>query len=286
LSFRLSIRAGRGAAFRLVAAALLAAWGSSAGPAAAQDDVPVEENAQPQAEQQQFLVADETFDQWVFGQRGGNATASKSRLESALLVQIENLDRLCSLTEEQRTKLRLAGRGDIKRLFDRLEQMRKKFQLVKTDQNKINEFFQEVQPLQAVLSRGPFGPGSIFSKTVKSSLTPEQAEQAERAQHDRRLFEYKARVELVVNMLDERLALRAAERKQLVELLVNQTRPPESRGNRQYDYYVILFQVSKIPPAKLQAILDEPQYKALQKAFDQMRGMEAFLRNNGVLQDE
>jgi hypothetical protein len=267
-------------------ALLFAAWGSVASPARAQDDVPVEENPQAHAEeqQQQFMVADETFDQWVFGARG-NALAGKTRLESALLVQIENIDRLCSLTEEQRQKLRLAGRGDIKRLLDRIEQLRKKFQLVKTDQNKINEFFQEVQPFQAELNRGPFGPGSIFSKTVKSTLTSEQAAHTDRARRERRQFEYTARVELVVNMLDESLALRAAERRQLVELLVAETRPPKAFGNHQYDYYLIMFQASKLTPARFQAILDESQYKALQKLFEQMRGIEPFLKTNGLLPD-
>lgn len=270
----------------MAAAALLLA-GAMARPAIAQDDVPVEENPQQQAEQQQqqFVVADETFDQWVFGQRG-NAALGKTRLESALLVQIENIDRLCTLTEEQRQKLRLAGRGDIKRLFDRVEQLRKKFQLVKTDQNKINEFFQEVQPFQAALKRGPFGDGSIFSKTLKSTLTPEQAAQTDLAHRDRRMFEYKARVELVVNLLDENLALRAAERRRLVELLVAETRPPKAFGNHQYDYYVIMYQAARLPPAKIQSILDEPQYKAMQKVFDQMRGIEPFLRTNGILPDK
>jgi hypothetical protein len=247
--------------------------------ARAQDDEIVEDV--PQAEQQQqFMVADENFDQWVFGGRG-TAAVIRKRFDSQLILQVEEIERMCGVSEEQKLKLQLAGRGDIKRLFDRVEELRKKFQLVKNDQNKFNEFWQDVQPFQVVFSQGVFGPNSLFNKTLKNTLSADQSANYLLADRDRRMFQYRSTVEAIIGMLDQVVSFRAEQRQKFIDLILDRKRLPRVFG--QYNYYLVLYQASQLPEAKLKEFLDEPQLKALQKVFNQVRGYEPFLKSNGYL---
>ena len=254
----------------------------TAGFARAQDDEEVED-IPPAQPQQQFMVADENFDQWVFGGRGTSAVIRK-RIDSQLILHVEEIERTCGISESQKKKLQLAGRGDIKRLFDRVEELRKKFQLVKNDQNKFNQFWQDVQPFQLVFNQGSFGPGSFFSKTLKTTLTSEQVISYQAADRDRRMFQYRSTVEAVIGMLDQIVSFRAEQRQKLVDLLVERKRLPRVFG--QYNYYLVIYQMSQLPEAKLKEFVDEPQLKALNKVFNQARGYEPFLKSNGYLPEE
>jgi hypothetical protein len=68
---------------------------------------------------QQGQAWTDLIDGWVLGR--GDASAGRQQLEWQLTVQMEDIDRACSLTDAQRRKLELAGRGDIKHFFDRYE---------------------------------------------------------------------------------------------------------------------------------------------------------------------
>jgi hypothetical protein len=264
---------------RAVLALTVLAFADIASFARAQDDVEVED-APAVEPQQQFVVADENFDQWVFGGRG-NAASIRKRFDSQLTVQVEELERMCGLSETQKKKLQLAGRGDVKRLFDQVDELRKKFQLVKNDQNKFNEFWQDVQPFQVVFSQGAFGAGSFFSKTLKNTLTSEQVARFQAADRERRMFQYRSAVEAVIDMLDQVVSFRAEQRQKIVNLLVERKKLPRVFG--QYNYYLVLYQVSQLPEANLKEFLDEPQIKALNKVFNQVRGYQSFLQSSGYL---
>src|SRR2546421_7909302 len=59
-------------------------------------------------------LTDEEIERLLF-QPYGSAAGVRQQLESQLAMQIADLDRACSLTDGEKTKLQLAGRGDIKR---------------------------------------------------------------------------------------------------------------------------------------------------------------------------
>jgi hypothetical protein len=227
-----------------------------------------------------FMLSDQNFDQWVYG-GGRNAASARSRLDSLLALQVEDVERTCALTEAQKKKLQLAGRGDVKRFFDRVEDKRRSFQLVRNDRNKFNEFYQELQPLQLTLSSGPFGEGSIFLKTLKSTLNDEQAAKYQKVILDKKMFRYRSKVELAVAMLDNSVGLSAEQRRKFVKVLLEDTQPPRKFG--QYDYYVVMYQASKLPEAKLKPIFDDAQWRLLTQQFTQAKGMEQFLKNGDFL---
>ena len=108
------------------------------------------------------------FDRWIFQANvrlGGNgrvaengvAAAARIQIDSQLKVRLDELVRDCHLNEAQQRKLALAGRGDIKRFFDQVEEVRKKFVAVRNDQNRLNQVWQEISPLQQQFSTGLFG---------------------------------------------------------------------------------------------------------------------------------
>lgn len=229
-----------------------------------------------------FMFADENFDQWLYRDLQ-NTAGARSRLDALLLLRIEDVVQACRLTEVQRQKLQLAGRGDIKRFFDRIEELRRKFQLVKTDQNRVGEILQEIQPLQVVFQTGPFGDASIFTKTLKTTLTSGQVISYETAGRERRAFRYQACVELLVTKLDEALVLRAEERRQFEWLLLDETRPPARFSP--YDQQVVLLQAARIPEEKLKKLFDERQWALLGRQFAKAREIEPFLKSNGFLPD-
>jgi hypothetical protein len=229
-----------------------------------------------------FVMADENFEQWIF-REFQNAAGARGRLDALLTLNIETVAQSCGLTEPQRQKLWLAGRGDIKRFFDRVDELRRKFQLVKTDQNRIQELFREVQPFHATFSAGPFGESSIFFKALKNTLTSEQTALYDEAARERRQFLYRARVEELVVKIDEALTLRTAQRRQLEKALLEETRPPAQFGV--YDDYVMLWQASKIPEDKLKPVFDDRQWRVLTRHFEKARGLEPLLKSNGLLPD-
>lgn len=267
---------------RLFLVAIVLAIASAPRHGFAQDDDDDEAPEQAQAAQIQraFVYTEEHFNQWVFNNQG-NADSVHNRYESLLALKIDFVDKAVGLTEVQKKKLLLAGRGDIKRFFDRVDEKRRRFLSVKRDQNNINEIFQEIQPLQVEMQGEHFGDGSFFAKTLARSLTDDQQAKFDKAMRERMQFRYRAKVELAVAILDNAVGFTADQRKKFVDLIVNETKAPKRFG--QYDYYVVLYQAARIPEAKLKPIFDENQWKILSRQIEQGRGMGQFLRQNDFL---
>ncbi len=226
-----------------------------------------------------FGIDDSNFDMWIFN---GRATGNgRDWFDARLALRLDELERSCGLTEAQKAKLRLAGRGDAKRFYDLYAEKRKKFDVLKRNQNKVNEVLQEVRPLQEMLTQGAYGRGSLFDKTLRSTLTPEQVAHLDEAAHARREFRYHARVELVVEMIDGNVGLTADQRRRLLEVLKAETKLPPRSG--QYDYYLVMYQAALLPEEKLRPIFDAPQWKVVGQTLAQAKGYQTFLRTNGLL---
>jgi len=240
-----------------------------------EEDVEVIVQAQP-------AVSDEQFDQWVFQQHGSAAGARES-LNSQLALQAEHVDRACELTDAQKKKLQLAGRGDIKRFFDSYEEIKKKFQSLKHDRQKVNQIWQDIQPLQSTMKAGLFHLDSFLYKSLRNTLTDDQFTRYAAIASNRRKLHHRAKIELTIVMLEEGIPLRDEQRQKLITLLVNETKPPRKSG--QYDYYAIMFHLSRLPKEKVKPLLDDVQWKVLNRQLDQARGMEHWLRKAGHLAD-
>ena len=223
-----------------------------------------------------FQLDENQFRQWVYGSNRVDLNA-----QSEIEVAVRAVDLACGLTDEQREKLRLAGRGDFARFEERVDEMRAKYVGKMHEQNEIGRIHQEIQPLNVAYQSGLLGPSSLFAKVLAGMLTPEQLTEYAADETARVQARHEAKVKLYVAMLERRCPMTDVQRSALVELLVAETRPPTRKSS--LDQYVVLVQAASIPAEKYLAILDEEQYRVVSKTFAQVRGLEQHLRQQGVL---
>jgi hypothetical protein len=262
-------------------------WAAAGRPALAQQDNDAEADAdfnpKVQAVQEkvaQFVpqVNNDQVDQWVFGRFGG-AAGARTKLDSALTLKIDELERLCGLSETQKKKLLLAGKGDIKRYFDKVEELKRK---AAVGQNGMNQnIWQDLQPLQAELNTGLFGEESLYTKMVRRTLNDDQIAHFESQLRERKQARYQSTVEWFVMHVDRALGLSDLQRQQFVSVLVTETPPPSLFGRADYTY--LMLQSAKLPEAKIKPIFDTAQWRLLSRQFNQARMMEQWLRQTQVI---
>ena len=246
-----------------------------------EDDDPA---AMQQLQVQNFEMPENQFDSWVF-QNLQTVAAARKKLEQMLTMQLDDVDQTCQLTPSQRKKLQLAGRGDMLLFFEQVEIVRKKFLLVRKDQQKFNEIWQDISPLQVRFQAGLFGDESFYQKTLRNMLKGEQLSKYAQVDGERRMFQYRAKVELVVAMLENAMPLRDEQRQNLITLVIKETKPPRSFGQQQ-DYYVVMWNISKIPEKTLRPLFKDAEWKVLNQQFAQVRGLEQWLKQSGALAKE
>jgi hypothetical protein len=251
-----------------------------AGLRAAPDDR--EPPAEPEAAQQgQF--ADENFDQWVF-QGFGTAEAGRKRITTGLTLQVDEVDRVCGLSEDQKQKLKLAGGGDSQRFFADVEEVRKKFLANKNDQNAFGNIWQDIQPLQTKLAGGLFGDRSLFAKTLRRTLSAEQIAKYDVVREERRRFRYRASIECAMVSLENTIALCDEQRQLITKLLLERSQPPDAFGQNEFQF--VMYRLSRLSMTQEETRLDERQWKALQQQLQGYRNMKQFLVQQGMLAKE
>jgi hypothetical protein len=226
--------------------------------------------------QNKFVMDENNFNGWLY-----QGTRQAPDEESEITLMVEAIDRSCHLNAEQKEKLRLGGRGDFARFEQKVSDLRSECIGKSFDQNEIQELYQKFQPLTAQYQSGMLGPTSLFTKVVHQVLTPEQKEEFEAAEAERRKTRHAAKVRLFVAILERSCPLKSSQRDAIVELLLKETRP--ALRTSEYDWYVVIVQAAKIPDSKLKPILDPAQMKYIKKITGQARGMEPTLKQMGVL---
>ncbi len=227
-----------------------------------------------------FEVAEENFDQWIY-QGAGNAQAGRERIKARLKIHLDELDRICSLTSEQKQKLTLAAQGDMKRLFDEIEVVRIKFRAVRKNQNAFNEIWKDINPLRQKISSDLFSGKSFYGKTVRNTLTSEQLVSYDTVANERRQFRYKATIAVAFTNLEKIVPLKNSQRQVLMEMVLNETKPPRTFGSM--DYQLVVLQLSRFPEERFKKVLDDRQWKLLEAHLAQYRGFEQNLIQQGII---
>jgi hypothetical protein len=225
-------------------------------------------------------VSDRQFDRWIFASDGG-ADSARMLTESRLKSRIGYIEHLCGLSQNQRKKLEVAGRGDIKRFFDRVEEKRNQFHHGEMHQAELIQEMTEVQKMGRDYRATIFNDRSMFGKVLATLLDQEQADRYRRNRDDARLSRHQSRVEWVALTLQKNLLLTDVQRVRLVSVLFEETRPPQRFGPS--DYYGIIYQASRLPEARLRPIFAEAEWRALQREFDEAKRQERVLKDFGYL---
>jgi len=239
------------------------------------EEIQVEKEPQPQ---HVGWAPIQNIDAWVFNQHGDAATA-KRYLENQLKAKLASFSSHFGLDDDQKQKLLLAGRGDMESFFADIEIIRDEFK-DEQDQNKINEVYQRIQPLQQKLQRGLFSGDSVLSKVSKRTLDEDQRKQFEESEKRRFVAGYHASIKFTVSELEKSTPFSAAQREEIVALL-EASPPPNNLG--QYSPYYVLYQLSKNRD-KVKEILDPGQMKAMRQALNQGQQMEPFLKQHGFIE--
>jgi hypothetical protein len=84
--------------------------------------------------------------------------------------------------------------------------------------------------------------------------------------------------------MDTTLRLTTEQHRQLEQLLIKETRPPRRFG--EYDYYGVLFQVSRLPEQSVRPILDDFQWGKLSLQLAEAIRLEQTLKEGGFVPED
>ena len=230
-----------------------------------------------------FVMNDENFEANVF-QPSGNARQARISIENKLKLQINEINRVCQLDEAQTRKLKLAASFDVKRFFDEVDVVRKKFKSGKHDQEAWNQIWQEINPLQTKMATGIFNDSSFFHKAIRKTLTEEQYSKYDAVVSERRRFRYKCSIETAMMQFEDAVPLNHVQHEAIVKLVLDETQPPLAFG--QHDQQVVMYRISQVSESKLKSILDDRQWTLAKQQISQYQGMEQFLIQNGIIAKE
>ncbi len=249
----------------------------AAAPARADDDDDlIDKSAKPAANEREIIFAapgvDQNIDNWVYGNDDG-ANSVQETLESRLQMKTGPLARTFNLSDNQKQKLLLAGRGDIRRFLGRVEQLKSRYHRNRLTVDDWRVVRQESLHLRASLSGLFAGDSALFAKTLSSVLTPEQFASLDQVEVERRAFQHRAGVHMTVLRLSTALGLSDDQWKRLEEVLLKETRPAQF-SDRPYPaayFNVVYGQMRSIPREKLQPIFEPWQWRIMQQKIDVAR---------------
>jgi hypothetical protein len=134
-------------------------------PADEDDDHPPARLVQPFNVNAAMLERD-NFDRWLFADERSDVERWR-HLDEILRDKVEAAAREHRLTDPERAKLRVAGKGDIKRFFDQVEDRRSAFESERKSFRTGHAALRRLERFSQIYQEGPFGEGSLFAKTLQ-----------------------------------------------------------------------------------------------------------------------
>ena len=114
----------------------------------------------------EFVLEADNLDRLVFGQ-AINQKQREQHLMSLLSNRLDEAAATHKLTPPEFARLRLAGKGDIKRFFDAIAETRNQFEVQRLKWDTAIKGLRDIAPLAKVFEAGPFDKDSLFAKTLR-----------------------------------------------------------------------------------------------------------------------
>jgi hypothetical protein len=242
----------------------------------------------------QIVFSDAQFDQYVYGgtrrvvivngvqqvvsDASSNAVGAQQQFEATINSEIQAIDQVCALTERQKSKLLLAGRGDYADYLDQLADLRQQMTTRPLSQQEYSELIMKLQPLRMSVARNNLlNENSLFRKTLRRCLTEQQV-------GPYRDFLRAQRVKIIESVLlnwDRNAAqvkLTGETRQNFINLLADHGRLPHSQAT--YIHYIVLYEVDRLAE-QIQPLLTEAEWTKLQTQVQQAKRVEASIRRSG-----
>jgi hypothetical protein len=231
-------------------------------------------------------IGENQIEQAIFRNSRSRTGQGLEQAINRLELQLDLVELIGDVSDEQRETLELAGWGDIQRFFDRVELLKRSTPTGQVPMEEYQQLWQKVRPLHARFNKGLHGPGSLFRKTLRTTLTEEQGERFEQLERDRHRRHYDAIVRAAVASIEGAIPLTSRQRTQLIELITEKTDPPESYGQSYNQFRVIIWKMSQIPEEELKPIFLENEWKVMQALLQQGRFVEQQIQQLDELEDE
>jgi hypothetical protein len=189
----------------------------------------------------------------------GPVATLPERLDRQLSKQVTWMEREFGLTGPQKTKLLLAGRGDIKRVLDSFAALEKRIELARDDPGLLAECRRELSRIEKELEPGIFASKSLYGKTMARTITREQRTKAHTRRRQQDLARYFAHVADAATTLALALGMSDQQRGDLTKLLRQEIDPPLHIGDSDRAY--IMIQFAQLPEAKIRPICNDAQWR-------------------------
>ena len=230
------------------------------------------------------------FDSWIFQRHGRDEARCRSGLKKEIELQFVRIEQSTPLTESQKDALRLAGQGDIKRFFDRVNDARETFLKMeqKNDNQNINEAYQLASPLQQELMQGLFGDGSLVEKVTRYVMTEDQATELKEREIEqfRALMEVRGKVFLAT--LGRGMALTAKQQRELHELFRKKTQQiqklPSGKSQVSLQNHLFAIWLVETPDGEIVSIFDPAQRQSIEKLGERAKAIRPMLKQQGLIE--
>ncbi len=239
--------------------------------------VPAQAEAQVAFANDLIQFTEQSFIQNVFGNQRSYAAARKYT-DEALQIQIDFVASAVQLSDQQREKLELAGQGDIHRFFNEYERVKRGMTFGGIPRDEWQAVWRKTQPLSTKFAAGLHGPKSLFAKTVSSALDDHQRAEFDEMKETRDIAIYVDNIRMTLSMLERKVPLTRKQRDTIIELLVDETEPPDYYGQASMHFYVVLVQMAKMPQEKLKPVFSNDEWQVIDGMLRQAKAMEQTLK--------
>jgi len=209
-------------------------------------------------------------------------------------ARLEQIDRLCGLSDRQRLALRLAIESDLRRLAEQIDVERGKYVGVAVNmggpegQKTWQQFQEDVQRCRRLL-RALFNDDSLFAATLASTLDAGQLERLAAETRARRSFRWKAMVAAAMLRIDDAIGLDEKQHDTIERLLVAREPPlraddADRQPNPHAEQMLVYLTLASVDQKTLQAAVSDRQWLALSTLMNQGRAMQSWLEEQGLLE--
>jgi hypothetical protein len=205
------------------------------------------------------VVKDEPFDSLMFR---GNPDFFRKQLEAKIGPAINDLCNKFNLANAHRPKLALAARVDLHRCDVRIEELRRRFEATKKDENALGQHDSksdwvvvrsEIQEFREYGVQNLFGPNSFVAKSAIKIAADLQR---------------RSSINRVIKEIENYIDLERAQKESLIELLSTEPRP--TRINPEIDFVDVKDQFSQLPDSTLKPMFNKNQWPLVRHLLEEI----------------
>jgi len=217
------------------------------------------------------------------------AESEREKRVERMATVIEDIDRVCQLTPDQRKRLKLAAKGAIDRGLDGWRKRMDRWvrDRARGAKGNVEQFLAGVGTVRFGGESRQWEPErqDVWKQAVKETLTEEQREAYKQDVLERYAFKHQAMAQVITADMDRRLRFSGEQRSQVLALLTDAAEEYWERleswsgDEENLPYYQMGALAGAVKPEQISKILTESQQKGWQAYFKRFNGVWDSIRN-------